>query len=74
MLAVFFKTGPFAWNGILGFWSPVIVFAIGMSITCWLMYPRARYEARTAAPAAQREPMTATSPSSEPTSRRMDKR
>jgi hypothetical protein len=45
VLAVFFKTGPFAWNGIIGYWIPVVVFAIGMSITCALMHRRARYEA-----------------------------
>jgi hypothetical protein len=45
VLAVFFKTGPFAWNGVIGYWIPVIVFAVGMSITCVLMHRRARYEA-----------------------------
>jgi hypothetical protein len=45
VLAVFFKTGPFAWNGVIGYWIPVIVFVVGMSVTCGLMLRRARYEA-----------------------------
>jgi hypothetical protein len=45
VLAVFFKTGPFAWNGIIGYWIPVIVFVVGMSVTTALMLRRARYEA-----------------------------
>lgn len=44
VLAVFFKKGPFAWNGLVGFWIPVIVFAIGMSVTAVLMHRRVRYE------------------------------
>jgi hypothetical protein len=37
VLAVFFKTGPFAWNGVVGFWIPVILFAVGMSVNTWLL-------------------------------------
>lgn len=43
-LAVFFKGGPFAWNGVIGFWIPVIVFALGMCVTAWLLYQRFRQE------------------------------
>lgn len=27
-LILFFKTGPFAWNGVIGFWLPVVVFFV----------------------------------------------
>jgi hypothetical protein len=56
VLAVFFKTGPFAWNGVFGFWIPVIVFAIGTTVAMACLHRRARYEAtvidRTAAGAS----------------------
>ena len=44
VLAVFFKTGPFAWNGVVGFWIPVIVFGAGMSVNTVLLLKRAKYE------------------------------
>jgi hypothetical protein len=31
-LIPFFKTGPFAWNGLLSFWVPVIVFFIWFAV------------------------------------------
>ncbi|MGH2604167.1 MAG: hypothetical protein ACRDJ9_32870, partial [Dehalococcoidia bacterium] len=43
--AVFFKTGPFSWNGIVGWWMPTVVFAIGMTMNMWLMHRHARREA-----------------------------
>ncbi|MGH2603491.1 MAG: hypothetical protein ACRDJ9_29420, partial [Dehalococcoidia bacterium] len=36
-LAVFFKEGPFAWNGLIGFYLPVAVFAVWLSVTTWLL-------------------------------------
>jgi hypothetical protein len=44
VLAVFFKTGPFAWDGLIGFWIPVLVFAVGMCVNTWLLLRRARHE------------------------------
>jgi len=43
-LAVFFKSGPFAWNGIVGFWIPVILFGLGNTVTMILLLRRQRYE------------------------------
>jgi hypothetical protein len=31
----FFKTGPFAWNGLFGFWLPVIVFGNWFLVMLW---------------------------------------
>ena len=31
-LIVFFKSGPFAWNGVIGFWIPVADFAIWFGV------------------------------------------
>lgn len=43
-LAVFFKSGPFAWNGIIGFWIPVIIFAAGNCMTTYLLLRRYKIE------------------------------
>ncbi|WP_084027687.1 hypothetical protein [Mycobacterium avium] len=32
-----FKDGPFAWNGILGFWVPLSIFCVWVSITTWFL-------------------------------------
>ena len=44
VLAVYMKTGPFSWNGIIGIWLPVALFAIGMSVNTWLLLRRAKFE------------------------------
>ncbi|RHW28166.1 hypothetical protein D0Z08_04030 [Nocardioides immobilis] len=36
-LAVFFKAGPFAWNGIVGFYLPVVAFVIWLGVMTHLM-------------------------------------
>jgi hypothetical protein len=56
VLAVFFKTGPFAWNGIIGFWIPVILFVVGMSVTTALLLRRRRYEDQLATPSGLAAP------------------
>lgn len=56
--SVFFKTGPLSWNGIVGFWIPVIAFAVGMTINMILLRARHKYELglsyRASAPPAVR--------------------
>lgn len=40
-LIPFFKTGPFAWNGLLAFWVPVAVFTLWYFVMFWgLRRPR----------------------------------
>jgi hypothetical protein len=39
--SVFFKHGPFSWNGIIGWWVPTIVFAGGMCVNMWLLHVHA---------------------------------
>lgn len=48
VLAVFFKTGPFAWDGLVGFWIPVALFVIGMSVNTVLLLRRAKYDIQIA--------------------------
>jgi hypothetical protein len=42
-LLFFFKTGPFAWNGVLGFWVPLTVFG-GWFVTMFVLIRRAVLE------------------------------
>ncbi|HEX6391644.1 MAG TPA: hypothetical protein VFZ89_19420 [Solirubrobacteraceae bacterium] len=49
--AVFFKTGPFSWNGIIGWWMPTLVFAVGMTVNMWLLHRYAKMTACATAPA-----------------------
>jgi hypothetical protein len=37
-LAVFFKHGPFAWNGLIGFWIPIVMFAVWLGVTVTLLH------------------------------------
>ena len=37
LLAVFFKDGPFAWNGLIGFYLPLGVFVVWLGVTTVLL-------------------------------------
>jgi len=62
VLAVFFKSGPFAWHGLVGFWIPVLTFVAGMTMTTVLMLRRARYEESLAGPTGQASEVTRPAP------------
>jgi hypothetical protein len=32
------RSGPFAWNGLLVFWSPLILFSVWITIQSWLVF------------------------------------
>lgn len=46
-LATFFKTGPFAWNGLIGFYIPVAMFTLWLFINSWLMHKGIKRQALT---------------------------
>lgn len=63
-LAVFFKRGPFAWNGLIGFWLPICMFAVWLAITTYLLHTgilrQAAEEAAADEPRGARPAMAAT--------------
>lgn len=42
LLVFFFKTGPFAWNGLIGFWIPAILFIAFFLVTPFVLRPIVR--------------------------------
>ena len=42
MFAIFFKTGPFAWDGILAFWLPLSIFFVWVGVLAWKIISLAR--------------------------------
>jgi hypothetical protein len=37
-IAVFFKTGPFAWNGLVGFYIPIGAFTVWIAVMTYYMH------------------------------------
>jgi hypothetical protein len=37
-VAVFFKHGPFAWNGVIGFYTPIIAFVVWIGVMTYCMH------------------------------------
>lgn len=35
-VVIFFKTGPFAWDGLVGFWIPATVFGLWFGVMWWM--------------------------------------
>jgi hypothetical protein len=62
VLAVFFKTGPFSWTGVIGFWMPTILWAAGMTMNMVLIIHRDRRRAEMSAYASDRTREPATAP------------
>jgi hypothetical protein len=54
ILVIFFKAGPFAWNGLFGWWIPAGVFGLWVASISWCLLkpPGARAIAPEPAPAA----------------------
>ena len=46
--ALFFYTGPFAWNGLFAFWVPVVVFCIYYTALFWLAYKALKRQSASA--------------------------
>ncbi|SHT05300.1 Uncharacterised protein [Mycobacteroides abscessus subsp. abscessus] len=38
----FFHSGPFAWNGVVGFWIPAILFIVYFAISPVILIPLVR--------------------------------
>lgn len=56
---VFFKSGPFAWNGLMAYYVPLIVFAAWMIVNSWALLKAVDHQVEeegTAEPAVPRDP------------------
>ena len=49
VFACMFTTGPFAWNGILSFWIPLIAFGLWLMVMCWAMLQAVKSETHQSA-------------------------
>ena len=60
-LIIFFKSGPFAWNGVFGIYLPLVLFALWFNLATYLSYralrnsrATARSDASTPSPSVER--------------------
>ena len=53
-MIMFFRSGPLAWNGILGFWIPVAAFFVWMISIMWVLFQAIDREYASPQSAAQR--------------------
>jgi hypothetical protein len=51
------RTGPFAWNGLLVFWSPLSLFSLWIIIQSWLVFRALRGQIADPDPVTAPEPM-----------------
>jgi len=56
--SIFFKHGPFSWNGLIGWWVPTVVFALGMCMNMYLLHRHARSPAYESVPDGARSTRT----------------
>ena len=55
-IAFFPRTGPFAWNGLLVFWSPLTLFGLWIAVTCNVFLRSLRQQEREVEPAVKSVP------------------
>lgn len=55
-IAFLTKTGPFAWDGLLAFFSPASLFCVWIIITAWLLLPKLKAQQRDAEAASAVSP------------------
>jgi hypothetical protein len=45
---VLFKSGPFAWNGLVGFWCPALGFSVWITALAFALLRAIRHQAKEA--------------------------
>jgi hypothetical protein len=56
------RSGPFAWNGLLVFWSPLTLFGVWITVQCWLTFRALRGQVADPDPDSVRTPASMLSP------------
>jgi hypothetical protein len=55
-IAFFPRSGPFAWNGLLVFWSPLTLFGLWIAVACYLLFGALRRQQEALATAPRTAP------------------